>query len=697
MVTGDSRPDYFVFTVDPENIPQLYDFVYVDSVEVPPGSEEPVNVQILAQVSNIKRLPLGFTPDSPWSVVRNVRMPGAVDTVVAVAKILGYKWKGSIYYPRRAPPVGSWVYLAPNPLLEDFYSVEPARRLHVGSLISRPEVPAYLDLEGLKRHVAIIAATGAGKTWASIVLIEELLKKGATILVLDPHGEYVAMKRSSRRLGPEFESAVRVVKARRDQEGEVQYKVSVADLTVDELISIANVPSNATRIRGVIHGAKKLSRWLVSVTGDRKWAGLRGLVKIIQYSIDAAEVAKLRGARVEHFVSELVKRLMQTAGIESERARGLVGKVDEIFASDEDLARGLRKLWMVVGRDSTPAYDAMRYLEELRRIGVYGVSSTPLEKLLEPGTVTVVNLSGLREEVQDHVAFNILSRVFSARVHHVRGLAGESYPYPVVVFVEEAHRFMPPRSQRLTRTRDVAAAIAAEGRKFGVYMVAISQRPSKIDPDVLSQLQGQIVLRVVNPRDQEAIRNSSEQMSQELLENLPGLNTGEAVVVGPLAPGPLMIRLRDRVLEYSGGDLSLVDAWGAASSVKLYEDVRKEAKRKLESILGSRYGSVYEALSDLLGVQLDSDSVESALRLLAREDVWASLSEETATVYGEVIYRDGRSYEVKVGLHDKLFSCSCGSRRPCSHALAVVLRAVLDDIIAVSRRAKQEFWWEQLL
>jgi len=700
MVTGDSRPDYFVFSVDPSSVPPLYDYVYVETPETPPGEENPVKVKVLAQIRAVRRLAVGVSPEHPWPVLRNLSLPRGSDTVVAAARVLGYKWRGRIYLPRRAPPVGSWVYLAPDDLLVEFYSVEPSRRLHVGSLISRPRVPAYLDVEGVKRHVAIIAATGAGKTWASVVLIEELLRKGATIVVLDPHGEYVAMKRSAHKLGPGFEHAVRVVKARRDQEGDIQYKVSIAEMSAEELATIAGVPPKATRIRAAIAGAKRVARWVAEAAGDRaRWLGLRGLVRLLQAAVDAVEVTRLQGGGLDRFAQNLLRGIARQVAREdiSEAVRSL-HKLEQVAAIDEGLARGIRRLWLALGKDPSPGYDAIRYLEELRRIGVYGVKPVPLDALLEPGTVTVVNLAGLRAEVQDHVAYNIMQRVFRARLRYARGLEGESYPYPVVLVVEEAHRFMPPPAKRLTRSREIAATIASEGRKFGVFMVAITQRPSRIDPDVLSQLQGQIILRIVNPRDQEAVRDSSEQVSQDLLDNLPGLNTGEAVVVGPLAPSPLMLRLRDRVLDYSGGDLSLVEAWAATRQDQmLIDEMRSEALMKVNRLLGTEHRDLAEALTALTRIDFDQDTVERGLRLLARGDAWASYNSVTSTVYGEA-HLAGKSYEVSVNLAEPSFTCSCGAEtRPCSHVAAVLIRAVLDDVIAREAEAAASELWDEYI
>ena len=256
---------------------------------------------------------------------------------------------------------------------------------------------------------------------------------------------------------------------------------------------------------------------------------------------------------------------------------------------------------------------------------------------------------------------------------------------------------MPPPAKKATRSREIAATIASEGRKFGVFMVAITQRPSRIDPDVLSQLQGQVILRIVNPRDQEAVRDSSEQISQDLLDNLPGLNTGEAVVVGPLSPSPVMLRLRDRVLDYSGGDLSLVEAWAATrQDQRLVEEMRREALEKANRLLGVEHRSLAEALQALTGIDFDREAVERGLRLLARGDAWASFNSSLGKIYGEASIA-GKTYEVEISIPDARFTCSCGAEtRPCSHVAAVAIRALLDEVITPQERSMNDLWSDYL-
>ncbi len=688
-ITGTTQPDRFVFTFDPSKPVKLYDYVVVEMEDIPPGSDSSVSVKVVAQVYSIERASLGLTPEHPWSVVREYNIPLDLDTPRAVAKVLGYKWKGEVVRPRSAPPVGSWVYLAPDNLLEEFYSVEPPRRLHIGYLISRPNVPAYLDVEGLKRHLAIIAATGAGKTWTSVVLIEELLKKYATIVVLDPHGEYVTMKSSACSKVPEYCNRIRVVKVHREQEGDLIYQIDVTRLDGLELANLAGIPSNATRIRSVVIHAKDVADVLAKELGVKKLGSLQWLRKVIITASNAVSSAKIGSSdkRFEIFERVFRDRLRQSIVKELGLDEKKVSDALENAAASLEYINAVQQLYATLAKSVEPALAAIRYILELEDLGVYSTTTLPLDELLIPGSVTVVNLAGLPEQVQDHVASSILKRVFEARVRHMRRLPGERFPYPVLVVVEEAHRFIP--AQRQTRSSPIATMIATEGRKFGVFLSIITQRPSRINPDVLSQAQSQIILRIVNPRDQQAVRDASEQLSQELFENLPGLNSGEAIIVGPVTKVPMMVRIRERILEYSGQDISLVAAWSesAASSAGI-EELLKKLSEKLSSVTGSEispdYNDVRSALAYLLNVRrLDLRTLRRALHLVARGKV----DVYSFDIAGSKIYGKADGYEVEVALGGGLRRCDCGADSTvdedavCHHMVAVLIKALLDGIL----------------
>ena len=150
--------------------------------------------------------------------------------------------------------------------------------------------------------------------------------------------------------------------------------------------------------------------------------------------------------------------------------------------------------------------------------------------------------------------------------------------------MEEAHRFIP--FQGNTKSSRIIKKIAAEGRKFGVFLVVITQRPSKIHPDALSQCNSQIVMRMTNPDDQLAIARSSERLGQSLLEDLPGLNTGEAVLVGEMTRAPVMVKVKRRRTREGGSDIDIVSKMKSAIEKANEETSENQSKRLRDELEG---------------------------------------------------------------------------------------------------------------
>ena len=114
---------------------------------------------------------------------------------------------------------------------------------------------------------------------------------------------------------------------------------------------------------------------------------------------------------------------------------------------------------------------------------------------------------------------------------------------PVLVVCEEAHRYVPgDGALGFGPTRRAIDRIAKEGRKYGVSLCLVSQRPSELSPGSLSQCGTIVALRLSNERDQTFVRNALPEGSDWLIRTLPALGTGEAVIVGEGVSVPMQIR-----------------------------------------------------------------------------------------------------------------------------------------------------------
>jgi DNA helicase HerA-like ATPase len=164
---------------------------------------------------------------------------------------------------------------------------------------------------------------------------------------------------------------------------------------------------------------------------------------------------------------------------------------------------------------------------------------------------SVVDLAGMPSYVSEFVVDKTLSDIWQ------KASTGD-LSHPVFIVLEEAHNFVPEQGQAYSAS--TINTVASEGRKFGMFLTTVTQRPGKIDQETLSQCNSQIVMRLTNPVDQDAVRRASESMTKDLLGDLPGLNIGEAIVTGELTRVPAMTNISGRKSAEGGSDIDLISA-----------------------------------------------------------------------------------------------------------------------------------------
>ncbi|HLH71741.1 MAG TPA: ATP-binding protein, partial [Chloroflexota bacterium] len=186
--------------------------------------------------------------------------------------------------------------------------------------------------------------------------------------------------------------------------------------------------------------------------------------------------------------------------------------------------------------------------------------------LFQPGQCTVLQLDEVDQREQQIVVAVLLRRLYQARQDTERQRArrnSELYlPYPAYVLLEEAHHFAPGgQGTDRVASAEILKTILAEGRKFGVGVGLISQRPGKLDQDVLSQCMTQILLRIVNPIDQANVAAAVEGASRDVLDELPALSKGQAVIIGASVNAPALVAVRERHTPHGGQDQDAPQRW----------------------------------------------------------------------------------------------------------------------------------------
>jgi DNA helicase HerA-like ATPase len=183
-------------------------------------------------------------------------------------------------------------------------------------------------------------------------------------------------------------------------------------------------------------------------------AGVPPGAKKIRYAIYLAwaYAKKVKKATGKPVGLSFLRRVLLTAL----RGDGALNKFFQQYKVEGDFP--MEDLKQLAKKDRHSIFSALTYLKRLQRLGVFAPRSTPLSKLL--ADITILNLAGVNEEVQDYVVAHLVNRIFQARVRHVRSLKGVQIPWPVVLLVEEAHRFAPPKAQRRTRSYEALARVA---------------------------------------------------------------------------------------------------------------------------------------------------------------------------------------------------------------------------------------------
>jgi hypothetical protein len=220
-----------------------------------------------------------------------------------------------------------------------------------------------------------------------------------------------------------------------------------------------------------------------------------------------------------------------------------------------------------------------------------------LDELFKPGQCTVIQLNEVDQRQQQVIAATLLRRIYAARVDSDKKRVGpgdKNYiPYPVFCLIEEAHNFAPASADAVST--DVLKQILSEGRKFGVSVGLISQRPGKLDSDVLSQCMTQCIMRIVNPIDQNRIAESVESVGRDLLRELPSLSKGQVVISGASVNTPVMLRVRTRITSHGGQDANAPEKW-----MQWFEDGQDKVEERATAIPASRKELPIEEDGDIL-------------------------------------------------------------------------------------------------
>lgn len=536
------NPHEFTFITTDNAQTRIGEFVYYEAGD---GESRFNIVGTITERRLVRNLPDSFLadPTTPPALVANLigLAEEGVELYEIVVETIGYFSEafGDFLNPRIPPAPGQPVFLASNEMLTRMLSPKQQGQTggaHLGSLLTRgrDEVPVVLSVKDIvSTHLAVLASTGAGKSYTAGVLIEELLKpyNRAATLIVDPHGEYHTLQELHQH--PAFAAGAYHPEIKVFTPDKI--KVRISTLTEADIVYL--LPETTEKMRTFLSQAYKA---LINTRREGMW-GFQDLM---------SEILALR--------------------YEDAKGQG-GGNVSTIDGLEWRLNR---------------RFNQSRIFSDHEHIS--------LDDLFKPGQCTVLQLSDIEETEQQVIVGTLLRRTNKARMGTVRGtLVGsdEQLPYPVFVLLEEAHRYAPAGTQVVST--NILKQILSEGRKFGVGIGLITQRPGKLDQDVLSQCMTQFIMRIVNPIDQQTIASSVEGAGRRLLDELPALTKGQVVVSGVAINTPVLCQVRSRITKHGGETIDAPSEWQKYfSEARQRERERENAVMIKPTLKGEKYGGI---------------------------------------------------------------------------------------------------------
>ena len=210
----------------------------------------------------------------------------------------------------------------------------------------------------------------------------------------------------------------------------------------------------------------------------------------------------------------------------------------------------LRDIIDAVNRSKSNAkWNVIASLESLDSIGVFSDDGTSTTDLVKPGKCALINMKGVPPDVQDVVVARLTKELFDDRK------SGKVEPFLLVV--EEAHNYCPEKGVGKAVSSSILRTVASEGRKFGMGLCIVSQRPAKVDKNIISQCNTNIILKVTNPNDLKAIIQSVEGLTTQTYREIQRLPIGVALISGAGLQLPVMTEIRTRETSHGGKSVNI--------------------------------------------------------------------------------------------------------------------------------------------
>ncbi len=202
---------------------------------------------------------------------------------------------------------------------------------------------------------------------------------------------------------------------------------------------------------------------------------------------------------------------------------------------------------------------------------------------IEKSNVTIIDLSAIPFEVLS-IVVSLLSRIifdFAFHYSKLRHAGGEVNDIPFMLVCEEAHNYIPKSGgAEYSASKHSLERIAKEGRKYGLNLMVVSQRPSEVSETIFSQCNNFVVLKLTNVNDQSCIKNLLPDNNASIVDSLPTLSSGECLIVGDAVPLPAIVQMEMPNPIPSSSNVSVYDEWNKDWIDVAFEEIIKRWRKE---------------------------------------------------------------------------------------------------------------------
>lgn len=524
----------------------------------------------IAQVGAFLRVPVGYTQlYAVCTLVGAAAAPGGED-----GHPIGHRWLSATLFGEsiggrfergvsQYPTIEDEVHLVtPEDMKVIYGSIGEQTCITVGTVAAASGIAGQLDLGRLvTRHFAVVGSTGSGKSNLIAVLVEAICTQGfpsSRVVLIDPHGEYAtAVGQYGRvfRVNPD------------PAKGERSLYVPFWALPFEELQAILMGPmqpaaESAVRDEVVVRKRMAASHLAhqppdTAVSAD---SPIPFSLRKLWFDLDdferqtfADDSRTTPSAKTQNGSAEALSSNQYPppgAGKNAPFAHNSRRNISRQLELMKSRLQDSRYAFLLnPGDDLTPALD--------------GKTKVDLDALVQSWvgheqSLTVLDVSGLPSEVLTTVVGTVMRIVYDM-LFWASDLPAGGREQPLLVLLDEAHLFLPDgRDSPAQRT---VARIAKEGRKYGIGLGVVTQRPSEIDGTVLSQCGTMIALRLTSSGDRNRVETAMPDDLGALAGMLPALRTGEGIVLGEAMPIPSRIQFFRSGRRPVGDDPDMPAAW----------------------------------------------------------------------------------------------------------------------------------------